>query len=217
MPERDDFERRLGASIGLLADEVVTAIDAAAIARSVASFEQGRSGWRRLVPRDRASSATPVIRLALPLRIATVSVILVALLAGLAVLAQLVPERPYERLLVGRMTCEEPAWAAGDKGSLALDCPAELSDRRLVGTVWLVVGEPTGMSGASIRAGSIEFRTSGGTWSGAVQVTTAADGFAVGDAALTRGRTAGGLLMDLHLSSADGLAWGLMATVGKAP
>ncbi len=208
MAEPDRFEARLAASLARLADDVPTDVDPARVAATVAAAE--RLGWLPWWPGLRGLRLVPALQLAIVLAA------LLALALGLLVLAPRLVQSPFEAQLRGRIVCEGTPWTTSDVGGLQLDCRSELADPRLAGTVRISVDELPQAGTGVIRPGAMELRAGGATWTGGLQVTTAPNGLAIGDAVLEGDGTADGVVLHLHLLSTDGLAWGVLATTSEA-
>jgi hypothetical protein len=208
MSELDRFEARLAVSLARLADQVPTEVDPVRVAATIASSERrARVPWW---PGLRSLRLVPTLQLAIVLAA------LLALALGLLVLAPRLLQSPFEAALHGRIVCEGAPWTTSDVGGQVLDCRSELADPRLAGTVRISVDELPQAGTGVVRPGAMELRAGGASWTGGLQVTTAANGLAIGDAVLEGDGTADGVVLHLHLLSTDGLAWGVLATTSEA-
>jgi hypothetical protein len=212
MAELDRFERRLAAGLERLADEVPTAVDAAAVAHRIAAAEaqrRGRSG--RL-----AHTGPGTHGLAPVLRFALAPVALLLLVFGIIVLAERIAPAPSEGLFAGRAVCEGAPWTSATD-AVAVDCILELADPRLAGPLRIVAGPATDAGGYAVRTGTLELRGSDATWTGALLLQVGRNGLASGTARLGGDGAAEGCVLDVRLVSADGVDWGVLATVVPAP
>lgn len=208
----DRFERRFETALGRLADEVPTGVDAAAVARTIAAGEARRRGWLGGVAGSRsdARGLAPVLRFALA------PVALLLLVFGIVVLAERIAPAPSEGVFAGRATCESEPWTSAI-GAVSLDCVLELADPHLAGPLRIVAGPATDAGGYAIRTGSLALRGSDATWTGALLLEVGENGLASGSARLVGDNGGEGVILDVRLVSADGVDWGLLATVVPAP
>lgn len=212
MAELDRFERHLEAGLLRLADEVPTAVDAAAVARAVAAGEarrRGPLGWLA-GPQPRAGGLAPVLRFAL----APVALLLVVF--GIVVLAERIAPAPFEGAFVGSAACEGASWTS-TTGAVTLDCVVETVDRRLAGPLRMVVGSAVDAGGHAIRTGTLELRGTDATWRGALFLQIGQNGIVTGTARLAGDGAAEGVVLDVTLLSDGGIEWGLLASVGPVP
>jgi hypothetical protein len=209
MVEMERFESRLAAGLGRLADEVPTAVDAAAVARSVAATAAKRSGLlARLTAGPATGGLSPIVRFGLA------PVALLVLVFGLVTLSERIAPAPLEGASTGRAACQGSPWTTAPTAAVALECAIELADPRLAGSMRLVAGPATDAGRFDVRSGSLEIRAGDAAWAGTVGLRIGPNGLVVADAHLTGDGTAEGLDVDLHLVSADGLRWGVLATSG---
>jgi hypothetical protein len=207
MAELDRFEARLAASLERLADEVPTRVDAAELTATIAAAE-ARRGWPW--SRARARGGTPALRVALVLAA------VLALVFGMLALAPRLVRTPFAPMSHGSMTCAGAPSITG-AGPVTLECVAELPDSRLAGDALITLGTASPRGGIAMRPGTMEVDAAGATWRGAIGFTTAANGVSVGDAVLTGSGAAAGIVLRLHLLSADGIEWGLLGWVEAGP
>lgn len=212
MAEIEGFESRLQAALEAYADEVPTTVDAAGLTQAIAASKR-RRGWRRLFPAQALGAWSGTFRIA---RLGLALCALVLLTAALVVLAQRIAPRSYSGLLTGRMVCVGPSWTGGD-GAVSLDCEVDLADARAGGPTHITLGAAASAGDLRVRSGRIDIRTERGGWSAALRSLEANNGVAVADLTLDGWGGCAGLVLHLHVVTADGLQWGLFGEMESAP
>jgi hypothetical protein len=204
----DAFERRLATALERLADDAPTTVDAAAIAHAIAVRESapGRTAWPRWAPTVGIGA-----RFTRLVRIGVVVAALLALLAGLAILAQRLAPASIDGPFTGRLTCGETSWS--DRPAvLTLDCTfAVTGDRGLGGHLGGMLSAVPGATEPRSWAGQVRLETAEGTWTGALLVGAGPNGVGSGDVELTRFADTS-VRLDLHLITRDGSRWGVLGT-----
>jgi hypothetical protein len=208
MAELEQFEVRLAASLGHLADEVPTTVDARELTAAIATAEAGR-GWLRPVFGTRPLQPLKV------LRYATMAAALLLLAAAAAVLAPRFMAAPFDATIHGRMMCTGPSLTSSTSESVELQCVSLLPDSRLAGSVRIALDRPMEIAGGLVRSGAMELSGDGARWNGAIQVTTAPNESAFGDGWLQGSGAAVGQALYLHVMSSDGQTWGVLGTVAS--
>lgn len=207
MAEMDRFEARLASSLERLADEVPTRVDAAELTATIVAAER-RRGWPWIGARGR--KGVPALRVALVLAA------VLALVFGMLALAPRLVQTPFEPISHGSMTCAGAPSISG-AGPVTLECVAELPDSRLAGDALIALGAAADLGGVAVRPGTVELDAEGATWRGTLEVTTAPNGVSAGDAVLEGSGGAAGIVLRLHLLSANGTEWGLLGWVEAGP
>jgi hypothetical protein len=202
------FERRLATALERLADDAPSTVDAAAVARAIAVREGApeRATLRRWAPTVGTGSA-PLARL---VRIGVVAAALLALLAGLAILAQRMSPASVDGPFTGRLRCAETAWS-DRPDAMTLDCTLDTNDRQTTGRVHGALAAVPGATEPRAWSGQARVETAEGTWTGVLLVRAGPNGVGSGDVELTRFADTTSRI-DLHLITADGMRWGVLGT-----
>lgn len=207
MADLDRFEARLTVALERLADEAPTDVDALALAEAVAA--RNRRGGR--LP----AAVADAWRDAATLRVLLVVLVLLALLYAAAVLAR--PARPASPapLSHGSADCGAGWGNAVPDAGVRLTCRATMSDPLLSGRLVIDLGGGSSAAGVGGRTGRVEIEGDGITWSGPLVLALSVDGPVAGDAILSS--DAGGAAIHLHLVTAGGTRWGLLAWPAGTP